>query len=194
MEFSRQKYWSGLPFPSAGDLPHQGSNLGLAHCRETLYQLSHLGAWSIWFSLTIIFWCSDYLPLCCKLLYSLTLHPHLLVAVLSGLLEMLSPSLDILKFLPNETWLSTFRLWLSFKLTLKTKSLESYVWSLIKEEAHESGRNSCMLSNRLSQEVKGLRLSPFSQAEMRISGSLGNWNFSDERGNFSSSWVRNTRK
>ena len=22
MEFTRQKYWSGLPFPSAGDLPH----------------------------------------------------------------------------------------------------------------------------------------------------------------------------
>ena len=24
MEFSRQEYWSGLPFPSAGDLPDQG--------------------------------------------------------------------------------------------------------------------------------------------------------------------------
>ena len=24
MEFSRQKYWSGLPFPSPGDLPHPG--------------------------------------------------------------------------------------------------------------------------------------------------------------------------
>ena len=24
MEFSRQKYWSGLPFPSAGDLPDPG--------------------------------------------------------------------------------------------------------------------------------------------------------------------------
>ena len=22
--FSRQKYWSGLPFPSPGDLPHPG--------------------------------------------------------------------------------------------------------------------------------------------------------------------------
>jgi len=22
MEFSRQEYWSGLPFPSPGDLPH----------------------------------------------------------------------------------------------------------------------------------------------------------------------------
>jgi len=24
MEFSRQKYWSGLPFPSLGDLPNPG--------------------------------------------------------------------------------------------------------------------------------------------------------------------------
>ena len=24
MEFSRQEYWSGLPFPSPGDLPHPG--------------------------------------------------------------------------------------------------------------------------------------------------------------------------
>ena len=27
MEFSRQEYWSGLPFPSPGDLP----NLGIEH-------------------------------------------------------------------------------------------------------------------------------------------------------------------
>jgi len=24
MEFSRQEYWSGLPFPPPGDLPHPG--------------------------------------------------------------------------------------------------------------------------------------------------------------------------
>ena len=29
LEFPRQEYWSGLPFPSPGDLPTQGSNLGL---------------------------------------------------------------------------------------------------------------------------------------------------------------------
>ena len=27
MEFSRQKYWSGLPFPSPGDLPDPGTEL-----------------------------------------------------------------------------------------------------------------------------------------------------------------------
>ena len=27
MEFSRQEYWSGLPFPSPGDLPYPGIKL-----------------------------------------------------------------------------------------------------------------------------------------------------------------------
>ena len=43
MEFSRQKYLSGLPFPSPGDLPPQGTNPGLQHCWQTLYRLSHQG-------------------------------------------------------------------------------------------------------------------------------------------------------
>ena len=28
MEFSRQEYWSGFPFPSLGDLPDSGIELG----------------------------------------------------------------------------------------------------------------------------------------------------------------------
>ena len=44
MEFPRQGYWSGLPFPSPGDLPDPGSNLGLPHCSQTLYCLSHQGS------------------------------------------------------------------------------------------------------------------------------------------------------
>ena len=44
MEFSRQEYWSRLPFPSLGDLLTQGSNLGLPHCKQTLYNLSHQGS------------------------------------------------------------------------------------------------------------------------------------------------------
>ena len=32
MEFSRQEYWSGLPFPSPGIFLTQGSNLSLLHC------------------------------------------------------------------------------------------------------------------------------------------------------------------
>ena len=42
MEFSRQEYWIGLPFPSPGDLPDQGSNASILNCRQILYCLSHL--------------------------------------------------------------------------------------------------------------------------------------------------------
>ena len=31
MEFFRQEYWSGLPFPSPGDLPNLGIELCLTH-------------------------------------------------------------------------------------------------------------------------------------------------------------------
>ena len=47
MGFSRQEYWSGLPFPSPGDLPDPGWNPGLPHCRQTLCRLSHQGSLSI---------------------------------------------------------------------------------------------------------------------------------------------------
>ena len=43
MGFSRQEYRSGLPFPSPGDLPNQGLNLGLLHCRQMIYSLRHQG-------------------------------------------------------------------------------------------------------------------------------------------------------
>ena len=42
MAFSRQEYWSGLPFPSI--FLTQGLNPGLTHCRQTLYHLSHKGS------------------------------------------------------------------------------------------------------------------------------------------------------
>ena len=41
--FSRQEYWSGLPFPSTGDLPNPGIKR-LLHCRRILYHLSHQGS------------------------------------------------------------------------------------------------------------------------------------------------------
>jgi len=43
MEFSRQEHWRGLPFPSPGELPDPGIKLGLLHCRQILYCLSHKG-------------------------------------------------------------------------------------------------------------------------------------------------------
>ena len=36
MGFSRQEYWSGLPFPSPGDLPDAGIEPRSPHCRQTL--------------------------------------------------------------------------------------------------------------------------------------------------------------
>ena len=42
MGFSRQEYWSGLPFPTPGDLPDQGWNLHLLLGRWVLY------CWATW--------------------------------------------------------------------------------------------------------------------------------------------------
>ena len=39
--FSRQEYWTRLPFPSPGIFPIQGLNSGLPHCRQILYCLIH---------------------------------------------------------------------------------------------------------------------------------------------------------
>ena len=41
MEFSRQEYWSELPFPSPRDLPDPGIELGSPALRQMLYRLSH---------------------------------------------------------------------------------------------------------------------------------------------------------
>ena len=39
--FPRREHWSGLPFPSSGDLPDPGIEPpGLLHCRQILYCLS----------------------------------------------------------------------------------------------------------------------------------------------------------
>jgi len=36
MGFSRQGYWSGMPFPSPGALSNTGIELSLPHCRQML--------------------------------------------------------------------------------------------------------------------------------------------------------------
>ena len=41
MGFSRQEYWSGLPFPSPGDLPDPGNEPSLLHCRQIRYHVSY---------------------------------------------------------------------------------------------------------------------------------------------------------
>ena len=42
--FSRQGYWSGLPFTPPGDLPNPGVDFSLLHGRQILYHLSHQGS------------------------------------------------------------------------------------------------------------------------------------------------------
>ena len=44
MEFSRQEYWSVLPFLSPGILLSQGLNPGVLCCRQILYHLSQQGS------------------------------------------------------------------------------------------------------------------------------------------------------
>ena len=44
MEFSRQEYWSGLPFPPPGDLPDPGMEPRFPACRQIPYHLSHQGS------------------------------------------------------------------------------------------------------------------------------------------------------
>ena len=43
MGFSRQEYWSGLPFPSPGDLPYPGIESGSPMLQADSYQLSQPG-------------------------------------------------------------------------------------------------------------------------------------------------------
>ena len=44
MGFSRQEYWSGLPFPSPGDLPDRGIKPGSPELQEDSLHLSHRGS------------------------------------------------------------------------------------------------------------------------------------------------------
>ena len=44
MGFSRQEYWSGLPFPSPGDLPNSEIELRSPALRADSYHLSHQGS------------------------------------------------------------------------------------------------------------------------------------------------------
>ena len=56
MGFSRQDYWSVLPFPSPGIFWTQKSNLGLLHCREIIYWLSYEGVFATPWTVTCQDW------------------------------------------------------------------------------------------------------------------------------------------
>ena len=53
MGFSRQEDWSGLPFPSPGDLPNPGIKPGLLHCRQMIYWLSCEGSPALTYGIDI---------------------------------------------------------------------------------------------------------------------------------------------
>ena len=58
MGFSRQDYWSGLPFTSPGNLPDPGTeptSLCLLHCRIILYHCATGEAYLLYFLQTLIF-------------------------------------------------------------------------------------------------------------------------------------------
>ena len=67
MGFSRQEYWSGLPFPSLGIFPTQGLNLGLRDYRQSLYHLSY-------FTVLLIYFCPSWVLLLCGLFCSCSLR------------------------------------------------------------------------------------------------------------------------
>ena len=75
MKFSRQEYWSGLPFPSPGDtrIKDQGSNSGLLHCRQILYHLCCQWSQPINYTLRKILWVVNYISI--KLLGQ-HIHPN----------------------------------------------------------------------------------------------------------------------
>ena len=45
MEFSRQEYWSGLPFPSPGDLPDPGIEPGSPSLQADTSTRKHIYLW-----------------------------------------------------------------------------------------------------------------------------------------------------
>ena len=44
VEFSRQEYWSGLPFPSPGDLPSPGIKPGALELQVDVYCFNYYGS------------------------------------------------------------------------------------------------------------------------------------------------------
>ena len=85
MGFSRPEYWSGMLFPSPGDLPDSGSEPGLPHCRQMLYHLSHR-LMSIELMMP-----SNHLILCCPLLLLPSIFPNIRIFSIESVLRIRWP-------------------------------------------------------------------------------------------------------
>ena len=62
MGFSSQEYWSGLPFPSPGDLPSQGIKPMSLHWQVDSLPLSHQGSPLIYSSMYMSITVSQFIP------------------------------------------------------------------------------------------------------------------------------------
>ena len=65
MDFSRQKYWSGLPFPTPGDLPDPGIKPISPALQAVFYPLSHQGSPFLYRLISNSVRKEDYTQLCC---------------------------------------------------------------------------------------------------------------------------------
>ena len=59
MEFSRQEYWSGLPFPSPGDLPNPGIKLRSPAMQVDSLPTEPPPASHKWLAPTLLDWCGS---------------------------------------------------------------------------------------------------------------------------------------
>ena len=77
MEFSRQEYWSGLPFPPSGDLPNQGIKPVSPVLQADSLPLSHLGTPLIVVHFCFVFifyWSIVDLQCCANFCYTAATH------------------------------------------------------------------------------------------------------------------------
>ena len=131
MGFSQQEYWSGLPLPSPGDLPHPGiepSSLALAgilYCSAT----REAWQWNIQFS-SVAQLCLTLCDLMDCGMPGFPVHHH-------RTLEMLSPRLKVLK------------------ISTEWKTLNFYVFLCWQRQAEFECRNSTGLGNIETQLLVG---------------------------------------
>ena len=154
MEFSRQEYWSGLPFPSPGDLPH----LGIEPCslcfRQILYHLSHQGSLVQFSSVQLLsrvrlsnllklmsiesVMPSNHLVLCCPLLLLPSIFPSIRVFSNKSVLHIRWPKYWRFSISPSNEYsgLISFTLGLTGFLSSQSKGL-SRVFSNTTVQKHQ---------------------------------------------------------
>ena len=98
MGFSRQEYWSGLPFLLQVIFLMQGLNPGFPHCRQMLYDLSHQGSHSGYSKAKILCWDKHSL----FTLESKTLLRHNCLDLMMSFSILLEPSMKLRESFPRQ--------------------------------------------------------------------------------------------